>query len=445
MASFKYLVRTVKSKNSSTPKIYVSFSYGRGKQFRTSTGYSLKDVNHWDEGRQKIKTVLDEPNAALHNSRLIDLKSFFMDEYNQLSTGGEAIDNYKCKEIFNAFEQTAASTKKKVSKDFDVLFDTFVTSSENGSRRTRKGTKVAKSTIKTYKDVSNFFIEFQKECGTIRFSNIDLIFYNKLVQYCEDKKLSRNYIGKQVKVLKTFLKYAVKTHDVKLSSKYHAEEFVVLNEDVDEVYLSNEELMHLYHLDLQSRSIEHMRARDLFLIGAYTGLRISDFNRLTKENLYTINGQQFFKVIAKKTNDEVIIPVTEIVHRIIERNNGIPKTMPDQKINELIKDVCEVAGIDETVKITKTIGGKQVLQSNLKCDLVKSHTARRSFCTNAYLGGMDSLMIMAISGHKTEKSFLKYIKVTRQQQAERIAESPYFKSLSPDNFDKEGNTKLKAV
>ena len=54
--------------------------------------------------------------------------------------------------------------------------------------------------------------------------------------------------------------------------------------------------------------------------------------------------------------------------------------------------------------------------------------ARRSFCTNAYIKGLDTLDIMAISGHKTESNFLRYIKVTREQRAKRIAQHPFFPS-----------------
>jgi hypothetical protein len=62
-----------------------------------------------------------------------------------------------------------------------------------------------------------------------------------------------------------------------------------------------------------------------------------------------------------------------------------------------------------------------------KHDLIVTHTARRSFCTNAYLAGVDKLDIMAISTHKTESSFMKYIKVTKQQHADRLAAHPFFK------------------
>ena len=101
--------------------------------------------------------------------------------------------------------------------------------------------------------------------------------------------------------------------------------------------------------------------------------------------------------------------------------------MPEQQINYKIKDVCENAGIDEVASTTKTIGGKEVTKKDFKFDLVKTHTARRSFCTNAYLSGMNPVDIMQISGHSSEKTFLNYIKASALQKAVKISSYPFFK------------------
>ena len=54
----------------------------------------------------------------------------------------------------------------------------------------------------------------------------------------------------------------------------------------------------------------------------------------------------------------------------------------------------------------------------MKWEKVTTHTARRSFCTNMYLIGVPIPTIMAISGHKTEKSFRMYIKASREEHAQ---------------------------
>jgi hypothetical protein len=76
--------------------------------------------------------------------------------------------------------------------------------------------------------------------------------------------------------------------------------------------------------------------------------------------------------------------------------------------------------------IEQTKGGRKVVYKRLKYEMIKTHTARRSFCTNAYLTKMDTLDIMALSGHKTETDFLKYIKVKGKERAKRLAEHEFF-------------------
>jgi integrase len=168
-------------------------------------------------------------------------------------------------------------------------------------------------------------------------------------------------------------------------------------------------------------------SRDLFLLGCYTGLRVSDYTRLKKEHIVQLEGVDFFEIESKKTGRVVTIPIHPLVQRIIQANGGIPpKRQPEQVINRNIKAIGAMAGIVGPVSIEQTSGGRKVKRSFQKFDLIKTHTARRSFCTNAYKSGLDCLDIMAVSGHTTEANFLKYIKITRQERAKRIAAHSFF-------------------
>jgi hypothetical protein len=109
--------------------------------------------------------------------------------------------------------------------------------------------------------------------------------------------------------------------------------------------------------------------------------------------------------------------------------------MFDQKINQIIKEVARLVGLDEMIETASTRGGCEVTIKRPKYELVMTHTGRRSFCTNAYLSGMDSLDIMAISGHKSEKTFLLYIKVTPEQRAVKMSESDFFTNASAIKLD----------
>ena len=76
---------------------------------------------------------------------------------------------------------------------------------------------------------------------------------------------------------------------------------------------------------------------------------------------------------------------------------------------------------DEII-ITQKRGSERVETTYKKFELIASHTCRRSFCTNEYLKGTPALFIMKISGHRTERNFLKYIKVDEQVAAQKMLE-----------------------
>jgi integrase len=99
---------------------------------------------------------------------------------------------------------------------------------------------------------------------------------------------------------------------------------------------------------------------------------------------------------------------------------NLPSEISNQRFNEYIKEACRLAGITGIETMTRTVGGELVTDKFEKWEHVSSHTGRRSFCTNMYKRGLPTLMIMSISGHRTEKSFLKYIKVKQNEHAEMM-------------------------
>lgn len=119
-----------------------------------------------------------------------------------------------------------------------------------------------------------------------------------------------------------------------------------------------------------------------------------------------------------KTGTIVDIPLHTVVKSILEKHNyNLPDVISNQKFNKYIKEVCTLASIDEAVFMDETKGSLKITKSIKKCDLVSAHTARRSFATNAFLGGVPPIQIMKITGHKTEKAFMSYIKISSKENA----------------------------
>lgn len=95
--------------------------------------------------------------------------------------------------------------------------------------------------------------------------------------------------------------------------------------------------------------------------------------------------------------------------------------------NTTIKSIAKRAKINEDYILEKTLGCEKVCITKPKYKFISSHTARRSFCTNAFNAGVPPHLIMVISGHKSEKVFYNYIKANTKRKAMQIAEHSYFK------------------
>jgi integrase len=149
---------------------------------------------------------------------------------------------------------------------------------------------------------------------------------------------------------------------------------------------------------------------------------VSDFNHLRDVH---IDGE-YFRITTQKTGAQVVIPIHPIIRRIIASGFDISTPVSDQKINQHIKEVARMAGITQLVEGTKYIDHRAVVGFFPKCDLITTHTARRSAATNMYKAGIPSISIMRITGHTTEKSFMKYIKITAEENAEMMARNAFF-------------------
>jgi site-specific recombinase XerD len=112
-----------------------------------------------------------------------------------------------------------------------------------------------------------------------------------------------------------------------------------------------------------------------------------------------------------------------MVKEILEKFNGkLPDTISNQNFNDYLKELAEIAGLNQNVIRHENNNRGKVEVYYKKYQLISSHTARRSFCTNAYIMGVPTLAIMAISGHKSESAFLRYIKINQEERARMALE-----------------------
>lgn len=299
---------------------------------------------------------------------------------------------------------------------YGVLFSDFVYLTA-----AKKARRVGPGYMKAYNTLIYNINAFSLANNASIFTNsINEDFLDDFIIFLTERNLKQNYIKSVVEMAKGMAKkagiggYAIDT------SYENAE---VETEDIFSVYLSMNEITRIYYFKGLTKKQE--RIKDLFVVGCLTALRYSDYSTLTKANFQ--NGR--IVKVTKKTNKKVIIPLHEYVKEIYEKYDGVVASgLSLQHFNRYLKKICKIIGFNKEVTFNYTRGGVPITETKEKWEMISSHTARRSAATNMYLSGhFKTFEIMAITGHSTEKSFFRYIKVTQEDSANQISGDSFFK------------------
>ena len=344
--------------------------------------------------------------------------------------------SYWDKEAGKAIEDAKRNTELKgnpmlqvalrnINKEIEKTTNTLIKIVE--SYKSRDITPTASLIKDEYKSTRNILKKYAAARNImIKIEAVNLEFRNDFINFLYDTKhhngeYKLNSIGKFIKTIKVFMRHAF-DNNVTTNNSVFKKDFVPLKEEANTIYLTENELAALYALELPANQAE---VRDCFLISCYTGLRYSDISRL---NVKHINlKKNTITIVTYKTRNQVVIPIHRIVKEILERYGNRPPTPQcNQSTNRMLKKLCEQAGITEVISYTETVGGIHKECTARKCDKVTTHTARRSFATNAYKRNVPTLAIMAITGHKTETSFMKYIRISKEENAQLLQTHEFF-------------------
>lgn len=388
---------------------------------QTLTFYSVDNIipTFWDNVKQRAKGTRSFPEYPEFNARLDKIEIQIKDAYRNFVNDNNC---YPSVAEFKAVisEKLTGARKGGKTTDFFEFISIFIEESKNRTND-KTGKPLSETTISAYKRTFEILRGFAKKCHkrTIHFEDITLDFYYDFKAYLTaDLMYSTNTVGKHIKTLKAFLNDATE-RGINRKLDFKSRRFKVTKEPVENIYLNEDELEVLYQMDLTTnKRLE--RVRDLFLVGCWTGLRFSDFNTI---NPTDIIDNEYIEIETKKTRQKVVIPLNSIVQDIMRRYkeatpNSMPPPISNVKMNMYVKELGELADISSIEMLGRTKGGVETRKTYQKFQLITTHTARRSFATNMYLRGVPTITIMAITGHRTEKAFMQYIKVTPKEHAE---------------------------
>jgi integrase len=424
MAAGSFRIKTKNDWNT----IYFRFKQGKSFDLEISTGVQIPK-GRWSQAKQEV-LITGEVNYKELNAKLKDYDAFIRREYELINLSEETtvINSKWLKEKTSLFFNRVTNNNEI---DQSLYLTNFIESYilEAKNKKNKYNSPISNRTIQHYQTCLNKVEKFESSIGVkIKLTEVDLTFHTKFIEYLEKtEKLNPNTTGGYIDDIKQFINSADKK-GLKTSLEIKLKDFYSPTNETNDIYLKEDEINLIFNLRLEQDYLDN--SRDWFIIGLRTGLRISDFLKLTTKNI--IDG--FIEKKTIKTSFPVIIPIHPQVKVILEKRNGkFPRSISDPKFNEYIKIVAEKAGIVEKVNgakmcpiETKVNGKKKIIHRKVigiypKNELVTSHICRRSFATNLY-GKLDTLTIMKITGHTTESQFLSYIKITPRQYAERLKE-----------------------
>ena len=388
------------------------------KRIEFTTGYRI-DAAKWDSDKQrvrngctnKLKQSASETNASLLGYYTEVQEIFKKFEVEEIMPTPEQI-----KEAFNALHKPIEEVKQRKSTPnaFYKVFDDFV---EDCGRQNNW----TDSTFEKFAAVKNHLTNFR---DGLTFDFFDEKGLNDYVTYLRDVKEMRNStIGKQLSFLKWFLRWAFKK-GLHQNNAYDSYKPKLKSTQKKIIFLTWEELNKLREFEIPAAKQALDRVRDVFLFQCFTGLRYSDVFNLRRSD---IKGDHI-EVTTVKTSDSLIIELNKHSKAILDKYKDVAfeddKVLPvitNQKMNDYLKELAELAGIDEPVRQTYYRGNERIDEVTPKYALLGTHAGRRTFICNALALGIPPQVVMKWTGHSDYKAMKPYIDIADDIKANAMS------------------------
>lgn len=334
------------------------------------------------------------------------------------------------------------------------FIEEFIRQCETGERLKRKSAKtITPGTIKSYRGTLSQLKAYQeKRHKVIDFDDVTLDFYDDWRRFFLEKTDKRgaprpyspNTIGRHVKNLKIFL-FAAKDMKLTTTNEFESSRFSVDTKEVENVYLTDERVQEMYEADFEDeKTVERLmelapndeersvmadqltrrtpkllnEAKDIFVVGCLTGQRVSDYKRINESMFRTLrDGNEYIYLQQEKTDKWIYIPLDIRIKAILAKYGGKLPHIYDQDLNERIKVIGRLLGWRENAGIKELHGMIEVPTQKKFYECIKTHTARRTFATNAYKRRVPLSAIMIVTGHSSERMLKKYLKLDDEERA----------------------------
>lgn len=390
------------------------------KRIEFTTGYRI-DSAKWDADKQRVKNGCSnklKQSASEINASLLEYYTEIQSIFKRFEVEDVMPTPEQIKKAFNALHKPVSEEPKPKKEalpcDFFQVFDDFV---EDCGRQN----DWTNSTYEKFAAVKNHLTNFREG---LTFEFFDERGLNDYVGYLRDVKEMRNTtIGKQLSFLKWFLRWAFKK-GVHQNNAYDSYKPKLKSTQKKIIFLTWEELNKLREFKIPSNKQALERVRDVFLFQCFTGLRYSDVFNLRRSD---IKGDHI-EVTTVKTSDSLIIELNNHSKAILDKykdvafeNDKVLPVITNQKMNDYLKELAEMAGIDEPVRQTYYKGNERIDDVTPKYALLGTHAGRRTFICNALALGIPPQVVMKWTGHSDYKAMKPYIDIADDIKANAMS------------------------
>ena len=387
-----------------------------------TTGYRI-DVAKWDGDKQRVKngcTNKLKQSASEINAALLGYYTELQEIFKRFEVAEIMPSPAEVKEAFNnrhgQNEKTklASADMSNIPSSFYKAFDDFV-------RVCGRQNDWTHSTFEKFAAVKNHLKNFRSE---LSFDFLDEEGLTEYVQYLREVREMRNStIGKQLSFLKWFLRWSFK-QGMHSNNVYDTFKPKLKDTQKKIIFLTWEELNRLREFKIPPTKQALERVRDVFLFQCFTGLRYSDVFNLRRSD---IKGDHI-EVTTVKTSDSLIIELNDHSRAIIEKYKdvefGNDKALPvitNQKMNDYLKELAELAEINEPVRQTYYKGNERIDEVTPKYALLGTHAGRRTFICDALALGIPPQVVMKWTGYSDYKAMKPYIDIADDIKASAMS------------------------
>lgn len=250
-------------------------------------------------------------------------------------------------------------------------------------------------------------------------SDIDGDWYFRFLRKADEHGYSSNYKSTLIAKLKTVMNEAF-NRGIHTNEEFRR--FKTGYEAADTIALTQDEVDAIWNAELTGIQA---RARDCFIVGVYCAGRFQDYSQLSEDNL--ANGRLRF--VQRKTGETVVIPCSPRIKAVFNRNGGRVPKISEQEVGREMKKICRDLGgsFSNVVEIRKSKGSEIVVEKKARWEKVSCHTARRTGASILYKSGVPIRVCRFLTGHTNDAMFLRYVKLSKEEGADILAGSDFFK------------------